>query len=64
MTMKKILICSNYDYDMFQETWLGTPCMQEDKAIEICNLLNQVYPNGPQYYRPVDPTYAIQIVEP
>lgn len=64
MTMKKILIASNYDDENFTEHFVNIPPMDEHSAQHICRELNDVDPRGPNYYRVVDPSHTPRIFQP
>jgi len=64
MAMKRIAVTSNYDSEMFNEEWLNVPPMTEEQALEICQLLNEVFPQGPKYYQPKPMDYQLYKFEP
>lgn len=64
MSLKRIAIKSNFDLEMFTEAFLNVPAMPEEQAKQVCEALNQVYPQGPNYYAPVDPDYQLYKFEP
>ena len=57
-TMKRILIASNYDDELFTEAFLNTPPMDHLKAQLICDALNGIDAQGPNYYKPVNVDYT------
>lgn len=57
MTMKRILIASNYDDELFTETFLDHLPVDAKRGQRICNDLNATDPLGPRYYKLVDVDY-------
>lgn len=57
MTKKRILIASNYDDEMFTESFLNVPPVDADSGQCICNDLNNIDPEGPNYFKLVDMDY-------
>jgi hypothetical protein len=64
MAMKRIAIVSNFDDEMYNEQFVNVPPMREQAAADICKLLNEVNPNGRDYYRVVDLDYALHTFQP
>ena len=64
MANKRIAITSNYDDEMYTETFLQVPVMTEHLAKGICRKLNNIHPNSRDYYKPVAIDYVLYEFQP
>ena len=58
MTKKRILIASNYDDELFTESFYDFPPVETDHGQSICDDLNSTDPMGPRHYKLVDVDYT------
>lgn len=63
MSLYRILIASNYDSETFNESFLNVPFMPKIKAERICETLNEIDPQGINYYKVVKPSHALHAFE-
>ena len=47
---RRIAVSSNFDDPAFVEYWLNVPPMNYELAKPLCQSLNQINPDGEQYY--------------
>lgn len=57
--MKRIAVTSNYDDEMYEEVFLNVPPMEHEQAYTITGILNELNPEGPHYYKVVEPSYTL-----
>lgn len=61
----KIARVSNYDSEMYEEAFVeNIPTLSSEQAWKICHVLNDINPNGPDYYKPVSDKYVLYKFEP
>ena len=60
----RIATKSNFDDEMFTESFLNVPPMYKDSAQLVCNELNKINPNGPDYYACVPLDYQLYSFQP
>ena len=64
MSQVRIACTSNYDSEVFTESFVNVPLMWIEKAWQIYHILNSIDPNGKNYYKPVPIDYVLYKFEP
>lgn len=64
MSLVRIARTSNYDVEVYSEKFVDVPPMDEDRAWQICHLLNSLNPSGADYYQPKPLNYVLYKFEP
>ncbi len=62
--MAKIAVVSNYDKEMYDETFLTPLVMSETLARIVCVAFNSINPEGEDYYRSVVDNYELKKFTP
>lgn len=62
--MKRIAIKSNYDSEFYFEKFLNVPAVYEQLGAVICEELNKINPDGPDFYALVPLDYRLCEFEP
>ena len=65
MSLVRIARVSNYDCEMYEEKFVeNIPELPLEQAWKICRVLNDINPDGPDYYKPVSINYTLYKFEP